>query len=490
MSKLKFIERVVTPKQMKLLEATADRSGTSYEDLMLNAGERLANTIEDSSKILFLCGNGNNAGDCFVASRILSEGACKDVTIGMLCGEPKTELSKKMFSLIPKSVRILYDLEDIKHAFKYSNVVCDGIFGTGFHGEIPESIQDLLSNETNAFKVAVDIPSGIDCKTGEVSNGTMSADVTLTFAYEKLGMVLYPADKYCGKVVVADIGITEEHYRECISTPIEVLSKDNVQLPKRIEKGHKGTFGRLLHVTGSRNMLGACIMASKSALRCGIGLLTICTESSDILPLAMCEPIYIPRNYDDISKELKRTQAILIGCGLGTGNQSVGTFNHVVKNAQSPIVIDADAINILSKNMNVIKDKDVVLTPHVAEFSRLTGKSVEEIQRNRLAISLEFAKKYRCTLILKGSGDTIITDGKSAYICNVANSGMGKGGSGDVLAGMISSFIAQGLSLIDACKLAVYVHSQAGLNCAKRLGKYSMLPTDVIEEIPNVIKSL
>lgn len=484
---------LVTPNQMKLLEATADMNGISYERLMLNAGGILADTIREHSsnddKILFLCGNGNNAGDCFVASTILSD-SFDSIKIAMLCGEPKTQLSKKMFQSIPKNVSILYDFENIQKSFKDSTIICDGIFGTGFHGELPENVQEVLKIHTDALKIAVDIPSGINCKTGEVSNGTMVADITLTFAYQKLGMMLYPAKNYCGNIIVADIGITEEHYQECIETPIEILSHDNVKLPNRVETGHKGTFGRLLHVTGSKNMLGACIMASKSSLRCGVGLLVICTEDNSLLPLSMPEPIYIPRNYSDISKELKRASAILIGCGLGTNDQSIGIFNHVIKNATSPIIIDADGINILSQRIDIIKNKKVILTPHPMEFSRLTRLSLEEIQSNRLEIAVNFAKKYQCTLILKGSGDTIITDGNSATICNVANSGMGKGGSGDVLAGIISSFVAQGLSPIEACKLGVYIHSQSGLNCAKKFGKFSMLPSDVIQEIPNVLKTL
>lgn len=488
--------KIVTPHQMKLLEATADKNGVSYEKLMLNAGKLLADTIKEHShpndKILFLCGNGNNSGDCFVASKILAENQDFKIDIAMLCGEPKTELSQKMFAQIPNSVNIVKNIHKIRNLYTTYNIICDGIFGTGFHGELPQNIQDIFKLSTNGYKIAVDVPSGVNCLTGEVSKGTLKCDITLTFAYKKLGMIINPAMLYCGDIQIADIGITDDDFNECIAEPIEIeiLSKDNVKLPNRIETGHKGTFGRLLNITGSRNMLGACIMASKSALRCGVGLLTICTENHDLLPLTMPEPIYIPRNYSDISKELKRASAILIGCGLGTNDQSIGVFNHVIKNATSTIIIDADGINILSKRIDIIKNKKVILTPHPMEFSRLTGLSLEDIQSNRLEIAVNFAKKYQCTLILKGSGDTIITDGNSVSICNVANSGMGKGGSGDVLAGIVSSFVAQGLSPMEACKLGVYIHSQSGLNCSKKLGKFSMLPTDVIDEIPNVIKSL
>lgn len=490
-----FFMNIVTPKQMKTLEFTSDKNGNSYEDLMLSAGKCLYNEIVHHasnihSRILFLCGNGNNAGDCFVASTLLHDNHYDNVCIAMLCGEPKTELSKKMFNNVPNTIDILCDINEIKSKFIDANILCDGIFGTGFHGELPTDIQELLSTPTDALKIAIDIPSGIDCKTGKVSNGTMSADLTLTFAYKKLGMILYPARKYCGNIYIADIGITKDYYNQSIDVPIKELSKNDVKLPPRLEIGNKGTFGKLLHITGSQNMLGACIMASKSALRSGVGLLTICTENHDMLPLAMPEPIYINRNYDNILKELQKTSAILIGCGLGTEKKSVELFKYVIENAQSPIIIDADGINILSKCIDIITNKNVILTPHPMEFSRLTGLSLENVKNNKLDLAIEFSQKYQCTLILKGSGDTIITDGNSVYICNVTNSGMAKGGSGDVLAGIVSSFVAQGMTSMEACKLAVYIHTQSGLLCADKLGKYSMLPTDIIGEISNVIKTL
>ena len=230
-------------------------------------------------------------------------------------------------------------------------------------------------------------------------------------------------------------------------------------------------------------------MASKSALRCGVGLLTICTENYDLLPISMPEPIYLNRNFDDISKELQKSTGVLIGCGLGTCEKSVELFKYVVNNAECPLIIDADGINILSNCIDIIKNKQVILTPHPLEMARLTKLSINEVQSNRLDVATKFAKQYNCVVILKGA-NTIVTDGKHTFIDTVANSGMSKGGSGDVLAGIVSSFVAQGVPLIDACKLSVYIHSQSGLNCAKKLSVYSMLPTDVINEIPNVIKSI
>lgn len=486
--------KIVTPKQMKLLEATADHNGISYEQLMLNAGNILADEISkkttSSDRILFLCGNGNNAGDCFVASKILLEKySYNRITIALLCGLPKTELSKKMFNAMDNNISIISDYNGIKSNMQDATLICDGIFGTGFHGEISNDIQDILKTPHNAYVLAVDIPSGVDCTSGRVSTGTLKANETLTFAFKKLGMIFKDAKSFCGNISIADISITYEHYISCIENSIEMLDLSNIELPKRSDYGHKGSFGRLLHITGSKNMVGACIMASKSALRCGVGLLTICTENHDLLPISMPEPIYLNRNFDDISKELQKSTGVLIGCGLGTCEKSVELFKYVVNNAECPLIIDADGINILSNCIDIIKNKQVILTPHPLEMARLTKLSINEVQSNRLDVTTKFAKQYNCVVILKGA-NTIVTDGKHTFIDTVANSGMSKGGSGDVLAGIVSSFVAQGVPLIDACKLSVYIHSQSGLNCAKKLSVYSMLPTDVINEIPNVIKSI
>lgn len=484
---------LVTPKQMKVLESTADSNGVSYEQLMLNAGNRLSIEIkkhtQSNNKIVFLCGNGNNAGDCFVASNILVQDSSLDIYIAMLCGEPKTELSKKMFNTLSAKINILYDLDTIKSNIESAQVLCDGIFGTGFHGEIPENIQEVLSVDTKAYKIAVDVPSGVNCSTGQVSQGTLKSHETITFAYTKLGMILYPANIYCGKIITVDIGITQEHYTSSIDNAISLLDVNSFKLPKRSNLGNKGTFGRVLHVTGSKNMLGACIMASKSALRCGVGLVSICTENHDLLPLTMPEPIYINRTKEDISKALEKSTGVLIGCGLDTTTESIELFKYVVDIAKCPLIIDADGINILSNCIDIINNKRVILTPHPLEMSRLAKISVEEVQSNRIGIATEFAKEHNCIVILKGAG-TIITDGKQSFIDTTANSGMSKGGSGDVLAGIVSSFVAQGMDLLEACKLSVYIHSASGCRCAERLTPYSMLPTDVINEIPNVIKSI
>jgi NAD(P)H-hydrate epimerase len=495
---------------MKSLEAIADSTGNTYRQLMLTAGERLYEEIVQAinnnnntnnnnhegyhKSIVFLCGNGNNAGDCFVACNILSQRLPLDattITVAMLCGEPKTPLAQETFKpiiAIPK-VSITHDLTHTTKAIAECDVLVDGIFGTGFHGELPQDIQRVLATPTKAYKLAVDIPSGVNCNTGEVSLGTLSADSTITFAYPKLGMFLPPADTYCGSVTVADIGITETHYQTVIDNYVTLLTKDVVSLPKRSDFGNKGTFGRVLHVTGSSNMLGACIMASRASLRCGVGLVTVSTPKYELLPLTMPEPIYIGRDHTSLDTAIAKASAVLIGCGLGTGEDSIETFTHVLNRAECPLIIDADGINILANCIDIIDGKRVVLTPHPLEMSRLAKVSVSEVQSNRMKVSTDFAKAHQCVVVLKGA-NTIVTDGTHTYVDNTANSGLSKGGSGDVLAGMVASFVAQGMPLLEACKLSVYLHTRCGVACATRLTKYSTLPTDMVEELPKQIRLL
>lgn len=488
---------LVTSQQMKSLESTADSMHVTYEELMLNAGNSLGmriNRLAEERKcksVVFLCGNGNNAGDCFVACRLLENSPIDNLTIAMLCGKPKTPLAMKMFTLVAygSRVRVTYDLDETREAIRQCEVLVDGVFGTGFHGELPETIREVLTTPTKAYTIAVDIPSGVNCNTGEVSTGTLHADETLTFAYPKLGTYLPPARDYCGRVSVVSIGITDEHYYLSVSNTIKLLTKSEVSLPTRTDFGNKGTFGRLLHVTGSSTMLGACIMASRASLRCGVGLLTVSTPKYELLPLAIPEPIYLGRDYSSLDTSIAKASAVLIGCGLGTSEDSVETFTHVLSTVECPVIIDADGINLLSHCIDIIAGKTVVLTPHPLEMARLTKLSVEEVQSNRIGVATEFAIQHHCVVVLKGA-NSIITDGTHTYVDTTANSGLSKGGSGDVLAGMVSSYVAQGMPLMEACKLAVYLHSQCGLACADKLTKYSTLPSDLIEEIPQQIRLL
>ncbi len=499
---------LVTPEQMKLLEAESDRSGMSYAQLMENAGKALARSIEEyhskSKSILFLCGNGNNAGDCFTASRWLVKDGWT-VTIAMLCGNPKTEIASAAFERCCAS-RIIWDVQeaiDFTYKGNYS-AVADGVFGTGFHGELPEHIKTIFS-KARGFKTAVDVPSGGNCAVGTASDGTFRADITVTFAYRKFGMEQYPLKDFCGIIKENDIGI-DKKIEHLIKKKIYLTEYKSIQniIPAKRPDAHKGCFGRITAVCGSRKMPGAAIMSVLAAERCGIGLITAASAAENVtamsvkIPEAMYEPLptdengfILRKSAGRILKVSEKATALLLGCGLGVTDDTKALVRELIEKINCPIILDADGINCISDSIDIIKEarSGIIITPHPAEMSRLTGKSVSQVQCDRLGTAAEFADKYGAVMVLKGAG-TIVTDGKTAFVNPTGNPGMAKGGSGDVLSGMIASFAAQSIDLMDAAVLGTYLHGTAGDRAAERLSMQSMRPTDIIEELPGIFKEL
>ncbi len=501
----------VTPKQMKMLEEESDKAGVSYEKLMENAGIALAlnlklmvRTVEErdiatrQSEVIFLCGNGNNAGDCFVAARFLKKMKINS-KIFLLCGEPKTELAKLNFERM-NDIPVIRDEQEMLENLKYSliDIKVDGVFGTGFHGELPENVKSIFS-KCNGLVFAADIPSGGNSKTGAIAEGTMKANLTLAFGCQKIGMAQYPLKEYCGNIKACNIEIPESVY-ELIDYSMTLIDDDFVKasIPNRKNDSHKGDFGRLLNVCGSMNMPGAAIMSACSATRCGVGLLTVCAPKEYVphfaskLPEAMFLPlevspngIYLEDSYNGIMRLSSKATTVLIGCGLGVDDESRNLVKKLLLNLNCPIILDADGINCISDSIDIIRQtkSEIILTPHPAEMARLCGVSTVEIQSDRLEYAKTFAKEYNCTVVLKGAG-TIIANPKEAFVSLTGNSGMSKGGSGDVLSGIIASLVAQGINPA----VGVYIHGKAGDNAAQKYSMQSMLPTDMIDELGRIFK--
>lgn len=502
---------LVTPKQMKMLEEESDKAGVSYEMLMENAGTALAfilrsmlQSIDENftakrpSEVIFLCGNGNNAGDCFVAARYLKEMNISS-KIFLLCGEPKTELAKLNFEKII-DIPVIRDERKMAEILEYSliDIKVDGIFGTGFHGQLPENVKEILSL-CKGTNFAVDVPSGGNCKTGAVSEGVLKADITVTFGGRKFGMSQYPLKEYCGDIKVADIQIPESVY-EMIDYPVTEIDDSFVKclIPKRKVDSNKGDFGRLLNVCGSVNMPGAAMMAACAAARTGVGLLTVCTPKEYVahfaskLPEALFLPLnttesgtYIADSYEKIMKAAQKATTVLIGCGLGVSDDSRELVKKLIININCPIILDADGINCITDCIDIIRQtkSDIILTPHPLEMARLCGVTATEIQSDRLKYSKKFAKEYDCVVVLKGAG-TIVAYPQGAFVCTTGNSGMSKGGSGDILSGIIASLKAQGI----ASAVGVYIHGKAGDIAAEKHSMQSMLPTDIIDELGGIFK--
>ena len=282
-------------------------------------------------------------------------------------------------------------------------------------------------------------------------------------------------------------------------TPTLVAEK----LPFRPDDAHKGTMGTMLNISGSYAMAGACILSSLSALKSGVGLLKTAVPKSiyEIVASQVYEAVFLPYEsnsgavntqfLDTALKEADSADSVLLGCGLSLCDDSTAFVENFTKNCKTKLLIDADGINALALNINILKDKkaDVVLTPHIKEMSRLTKLTVEHILKNRVEVAKDFATDNSVVVVLKGK-NTIVTDGEQVFVNPTGNSGMAKGGSGDVLSGIICSLMAQGLSALDASIAGVYIHGLSGDLAADELSKTSMLPRDIIDHLPQIFKAI
>lgn len=497
--------KLVTTPQMKQIEKQSDEKGVTYSLLMENAGTALGKNINAlmsmklCEKAIFLCGKGNNGGDCYVAARYLKNLGI-DVSIAIIFSIPESGIAKDAYMKM-SGIKVYESRDEIKMAVMKADTIIDGVFGTGFHGDLDENIAVLLNMNKKALRIAVDIPSGGDATTGSVSEGTFKADYTVTFGYKKVGMTQYPLMSYCGKIITADIGIPEE----CSTDDFSIYETEDSIIPKflrdRIPDSHKGTYGTLTCITGSAMMPGASILSGMAALRCGCGLVKVTAVRENIPALAVKIPeavfvkmkadeegFYLSENLNTILQTCEKSGAVLIGCGLGKTEETQKLVKQLLKTLKCTVVLDADGINCICDDKEILNETKarVILTPHPAEMSRLTGSSVSEIQHDRLGTCLEFLKKYPETVVvLKGAG-TIIASKNEIYVNNTGNPGMSCGGSGDVLSGMTASFASQGTEPFKAAVLAAYMHGKAGDIAAEKLSMYYMQPSDIVAELPEL----
>ena len=522
--------RVLTPEQMRLAERKSGEYGITLAKLMDNAGKALAQAINDINdtvkpehinckerRVTFLAGSGNNGGDCFVAAKELAENENYRITVVNLCKEPSTDIAAYAYQNMPfEKIEVIKGykqanedyINDVTKSINFADIVVDGVFGTGFHGTLSDDISEFFSAALNKIKVSVDVPSGGNASDGCISTGCFKADFTVTMGSIKSGMTQYPLKDFCGKIIVQDIGIPEAVFDE-VKCGMEMQLAEESMFRKirktRSSYSHKGDFGNLLVIAGSESMRGACALAVRGALRSGAGLVRTASVGKciDTLSALAPESMYISLesdkngfmrldgNEEKIAAAMKKSTAVLIGCGIGVTDETRRLVGYVIKNCECPIIIDADGINCISGSINILgkRKSDIILTPHPGEMSRLTGKPISLVQCDRLQTALSFAKENGVTVVLKGAG-TISADSKGCTVNCTGNSGMSCGGSGDVLAGIIASFAAQGYSPIEAASYGAYIHGKAGDFAADELGIEAMLPHDIIEFLPKAFKSI
>lgn len=498
---------ILTPEQMRMAELASVRLGVGLGELMDNAGEALGEHILRRAEklmkrnVLFLVGSGNNGGDGFVAAGYLADAGILP-TIVLCCGEPKTELAKNAAAKAAGRCRICSRTEQsAAEAVNSADIIIDCVFGTGFHGDIEGELSEFLAviNNVSAYKIACDVPSGVNSLNGQVSQNTFAADETITFHRGKLGLYLAPAKDFCGKVTVADIGIPNGWEKD-MGTDIAKAAAEQAaaMLPPRPENGHKGTFGKCALVCGSQKYPGAAVISAMSAMRSGVGIVNLCTPASVISRMGQRIPectftaltadedgFISAENINTILTQLEVSQAAVIGCGLGKNKSTVELVQKIVQQAKCPLIIDADGINCLSEHIDVLKDKqtEIILTPHIGELARLCGVDTKYALDDVLGYAHSIAKKYGVTVHAK-SAQTLTVTADKCFITDFGCSALSKGGSGDMLAGLIGSLTAQGASPVDACVLADYIMGSSAKRLCESRSPRGVVATDIISEFP------
>ena len=464
------------------------------EKAAMACANEIIKTASKTDKILAVCGVGNNGGDGIATARILKELGLDASVLLMGEEEKASEQTKKQLEIgrnldlpIFHYKNTFHDNED---AIKEYNIVLDAIFGIGLSKPLTGDYKEIVDriNMYHPKVYAVDIPSGIDADCGKVWNVAVKADVTITFGFNKLGLIFYPGTEYAGHVIVADIGFPQKARKAVSPRTFTYDITDKKKLPKRKAYSNKGTFGRVLVIGGAKNMAGAVCLAANSAYRMGAGLVKVLTveENRVIMQTNLPEALvatYTKENFTKewFLKELSWATAVVIGPGLSTDRIAETMLDLVLDNIEVPCLLDADALNLIAQKHKLEKlnhNPQVIITPHIKEMSRLAACDTTNITKDLIAFSHETMKDKDFTLVLKDAR-TVVTNSEQTYVNTCGNSGMAVGGSGDVLSGIIGGLLAQGMNPFEAASLGVYFHALAGDCAASEKNEYSMIAGDI-----------
>jgi len=513
--------KILNGQQMRNIDQRATRDyGIPGLILMENAGLQVVDFLEshyddlEDRQILILCGKGNNGGDGMVVARHLhNRGYSLRVLLfarrSEIKGDPETNLS-----ILDKMSVEVQELSDVRawHEFLPElagyDLVLDALLGTGSQGAVKGYLEEVIRdvNNSSAERVAVDLPSGLSADSNEIPGICIDADATVTFACPKIPHVFLPAEEKVGEVFVTDIGIPEEAV-EAEGVRLNLVDADDLAhyLPPRKVESHKGDYGHLMVVAGSKGKPGAARMVAEGAFRAGVGLVTVATPESVQPILApqvmemMTEPLPETREGTLSAKATARVLKLLdgmgvltLGPGLSTAAETQSFIREVVSATRIPLILDADGLNAFSQSPELLsgKDRPLILTPHPGEMGRLLGISSTEVQKNRIAVCQKFSTDHFCFLVLKGYR-TLISDPEGNIWANpTGNPGMATAGSGDVLTGILSGLVAQGIPTLHAILLAVYLHGLSADLCATQRGELPLMARDIIAYLPDAMAHL
>ena len=490
--------------------------------LMENAGRGVVGVMKshfgalEGKSVIIFCGKGNNGGDGFVAGRHLYNEGAKVIIVLLGSSRELPSDASVNYAIVKNIVRTSAGDPELR-LFEWkskvnfamlpvADFVVDAIFGTGFSGPVRGIYKEAIGwiNSSSGKRISIDIPSGVDADTGGVTNVAVNACLTVTLGVRKTGLTVGQGMSYAGLVKVADLGISAQNLYPPKQRTFLVGDADVAGiLPRRSVFSHKHSVGKIFVLAGSRGLTGAAAMASNSAMIAGAGTVILGTPASvyPILAKKLTEVMVDPLSesaegtlgglsYEKVKKHMGWADLLILGPGLSRHPDTVELVQRIISECDKPMLIDADGLNALSEDRSILKrhrSKDVVITPHTGELSRLTGIPAEEIEFNRMEIARDSARQFKVTVVAKGAPTVTASENGTVFINPTGNPGMATAGSGDVLAGLIGGLWAQGMERSAAAYAGVYVHGRAGDRAKEKFGEKSMMATDIQQSIPETL---
>ncbi len=509
--------KLVTAEIMRAIDGEAiNNRGIPGPELMENAGRGIAERIRDQilddphgKKIVVFCGKGNNGGDGFVVGRYLFQWGAQVVIYYPAPTDKLSDDARLNFDRATELNIAINPIESIGQLPQTieADYIIDAIFGTGFSGAPRGLLNEFIEyiNRQGIPAIAVDCPSGLNVDTGNHEGAVIDAEYTYTLAQPKIGMYYSPGREVSGITEVVPIGIPDEiivqfDIKENLITPELIESL----LPLRKPDGHKGDFGKLFILAGSTGLTGAATLAANAAARSGLGLVTVgCPRSlNPILEMKLTEAMTYPlpdvakkgalakRGLGEVRKKIKENDAVIIGPGIGRHFETRDLIHRLVGSLDKPAIIDADGLNAFEKDRDALMSEHTkfVLTPHPGEFRRLIDEDIPENMYERFNLIRNYAHKYNSVIVYKSSPSVIVDPMEQLFLNPTGNNGMATGGTGDVLSGIIGSFLAQGVSPLGSALCGVYIHGLCGDIAAADYGERAMIAGDLIDFLPEAFR--